>query len=354
MPNPVNSGLLGRLATAQFDRYRQLLDRNFLLVKADLAGRLEAQKREIATKYDGSAARTAEFEVQRLLNYRNAAADQLESVRRAIAKTLDVKVELSAMRSAALAGNAASFDNALANLNYLVGSSRTETTNLIGHLVDGSAGARTTTVDLGQFGAVFVKTQSLATDYLIANSDGENLIPNFGKRTLRIHGVDVATSSLTFVSRTGDTIVFQSGAETLTGSFTPGGLDIGSAWTYNNLAAGALRDQAVADVDAALRLVDKLERDLRTAEGSIDNGVKTLQTRREAADGDVVKILAGELSAQEAELKAAQTGFDLAVLRISILGKNQRALAQALIPPDPPFRKGLWQIVSDATIPPAR
>jgi hypothetical protein len=277
---------------------------------------------------------------------KSAAADKQAGLRVAINKLADVREQLSAMRAAAAAADSFAFDQAQTELDSKVGYAASDPNNPIGHVLSGSSGARSLSIDLGDRGAVYYETQALGSRYRLDIAGSAVGDPNLQAQTVSIDGVDVAFSGINFISRAGNDITFDDGTTTYTATYTPGGVGVASAFIYNNFATAPEQTQAIADIDAAMTAVARIENSLTVAEAQVKAGVKTFEFKLEQLGIEFKAAYDGELSAREAELKAAQTSFDLANSQIALLGKVQVAQAELLLKRRPSWDLDVTSILS--------
>jgi hypothetical protein len=340
------SSILQGMMEAQMDRFRNQTERTYLIIRERLALRQVTEEAAIKAKYNGSSTNFLEADIQHLADLKTAASEKQVGLRKAIDKLADVREQLSALRAAAAAGDAAAFDLAHSVLDPAVGYAASDPNNPIGHVASGTTGARTVAVDIGNLGAVYYETQSLGSRYrldIVGVSGGE---PDLGGQLLNIDGTDVALNSLNLVSRIGNVIEFNDGTTTYTATYNPGGVGVASAFIYNRLSTVPDQDQAIADIDAAMATVKKVEQSLAIAEAQIIGGVKSFESKLGQLGDEFAALNDTEITAREAELKAAQTRFDLASLQIALLGKTQRAQAELLLTRTPAWDLNITQILS--------
>jgi hypothetical protein len=333
------------LLEVQIGRFRNQTERTFLIIRASLADRQAMEELRINAKYDGKKANRVEAEIQHLSDLKTAAAEKQIGLRAALNKLGDLREQLSIMRDAASAGNAVTFDLAQAKIDELVGYSASDLNNPIGHVTAGSSGARSLSVDLGSMGAVYYNTQSLSARYSLAIAGSSVGDPDLQKQTIKIDGAEIAFTSLNFISRVGYDVTFDDGTTTYTAAYSPGGLGVASAFIYNNLATAPEQTQAIADIDAAMTAVAKVEQSLVVAEAAVIGGVKSFEFKLSQLGKTYKAAYDDQNSAQEAELKAAQARFDLSIARIGLLGKTQLAQAELLMKPTPVWETSVKDIL---------
>ncbi len=334
------------ISEALVDRFRFQTERTYLIIRERLAQRQVAEEDAIKAKYSGTSTTFLEADIQRMADLKTAASEKQVGLRVALKKLTDVREQLSAMRAAAAAGDATAFDLAQSALDDKVGYAASDPNNPIGHVASGTSGVRSLGVNIGSLGAVYYQTQSLGSRYRLDIAGVSGGEPDLKAQTLNIGGAKVALNSLNFVSRTGDTVVFNDGATTYTATYNPGGLGVASAFIYNKLLTAPDQAQATADIDAAMAKVKKVEQSLAIAEAQIIGGVKSLENKLGQLGDQFAAVNDTEINARAAELKAAQTRFDLANLQIALLGKTQRAQAELLLTRRPSWDLSITDILA--------
>lgn len=341
----ISSSFTQALLEVQIGRFRNQTERTFLIIRASLADRQVSEELKINAKYDGKKAASVEAQIQHLSDLKTAASAKQTGLRLALNKLADIREQLSIMRDAAAAGNAAAFDLAQAVIDDKVGYSAADGNNPIGHVSAGTSGARLVSVDIGNLGAVYYDTQSLGSRYRLDIAGSTVGDPDLQLQSIKINGADVAFSGLNFVSRVGNDITFDDGTTTYTATYSPGGLGVGSAFIYNRFATAPEQTQAVADIDAAMAAIKRVEQSLGVAEAQVIGGVKSFQSKLSEL-GKAYKVAYDDQnSAQQAELRAAQARFDLAIAQIGLLGKTQLAQAELLLKPTPAWDTNVTQIL---------
>ncbi len=339
------STALTRLAQVQFANYSFAVERSFLIAKERLANQLEVEKAKINARYDGSAVKELEAEIQRAADQKLSVANALGNVGAALVKVTSVREQLVILRDAAVAGTTSSFDTALDAINIKVGSANRTPSNLVGTVGYGRTGSRTVSTGLTGADQAFFKTQSLGSQYYIQLSTGEQIRPNIATRTFEYAGTTYNFTDPTAITRTGDAISFTVGGQALSGTFKPGGLSIGSAWTYDNLAVGAERDKAVADANAAIAVAKDLNLKFLDAQLVLQRGLGSIQLKLGLLGGQTKEVLALEIKERDAALKAAETRMKLGELQISLLGKSQINQVKGLLAEEPFWKKGLFDLI---------
>lgn len=333
------------LLEVQSGRFRNQVERTFLIIRASLADRQVAEEARINAKYDGKKADRIEAQIQHLSDLKVAASEKQAGLRKALDKLGDLREQLSIMRDAAAAGNAVTFDLAQAKIDDMMGYSGSDPNNPVGHVTAGTSGARSITVDIGDLGSVSYNTQSLGSRYRLDIAGSSVGDPDLQKQTIIIDGTEIAFTSINFISRVGNDVTFDDGTTTYTATYSPGGLGVGSAFIYNNFLTAPEQTQAIADIDAGMAAIKKVEESLGVAEALVIGGVKSFESKLSHLGKSYKAAYDDQLSAQKAELKAAQARFDLAIAQIGLLGKTQLAQAELLMKRTPVWETSVKEIL---------
>jgi uncharacterized Zn-binding protein involved in type VI secretion len=272
----------------------------------------------------------------------------------------------SAVASATTDAKAAptSFDAYLSGISSMAQSDKSSS-NLLGTMYRGGSYAPNsvsyTANSAGQ--TVTVQGAYVGSDYTITQSDGSFWIPS-GTQTMQRYnaypfgkqGNPASTNPENFqgsVSADGNTATFTtginlaaSGQTTVTGNVAKYGLQVGSAWMYNNFASASDRAQADKDIDTArsqLALtksglsaaLTKANSDLakeKAAQAQIDSKVANLQSQAKAAMQKIVDQTKRQFDSTQTAL--ANAGVDMS--GTSGFGTAPSAsLFAALVPGDP-------------------
>lgn len=341
IPSPTIPNLAQNLAKIQGKLFAFNLERSQLQVKIALSDKLDKDIAKLDLKYDGAKTRALEQQINDLSAKKEELAAKAANIEKNLDELNDLRETLANLSIHARDGFAPSFDVELDNLNIDAGSAVVDKDNLIGNPGSGVT-AQPEVVTMSVLETTIVK-QFLGTDYSIALDGGGTLRPNFGDRTLG--GVDVDT--LDVVSLVGDDIQFTDGVTTLDGTLKRSGSGILNAWLYNDFATQADRDQARADVAAAVKRLNRAEASFRQNIDLITSGVSRLDVDLQALAADFQKQTTEDLDAKQAERRALTAKVDFTLNNLSLTANVSNAFIQNMfLAPKPNEKRSLFDILS--------
>jgi hypothetical protein len=321
--------------TSQANLYKFNVERNFTILQGQILGRADF---EIAKFNQAKSAEldSVQLRLDSLLAAKDEIAARLESVRRSRDQLAEVRTALSEAAAAAQAGSRADFDNALLTVNLEAGTSRTDPDNLIGALSASGRGARATVIDVPG-GDVILETRALTTGYSIALNTGEEITPELTAGSVKINGTKYDLSALNFVSRSGDDITFESGGNTFTGTVSRGGLGVLNSFFYGDLASQADRDEAVADVRAALAIVDDIAKNLDDAEIAVAHGNGLIEIDTAAAQNEINDLVLRQRDEEKAFNRSLQVRTQVALSSIALAAKTAETQILSMFTEEPKY-----------------
>lgn len=339
------TGIGARFSRVQAQLFASTLQRAQLQVKIALAERMDKDLRKLDDKYKDRTGADLEAEVNKLADRKQAVAKAIGNIDKALGKLVDVRTKLYVMRNEATAGNPSTFDVAAGDLNYTTGGSVLYPDNLIGNTGQGSWGEKTQVFSNGGLSAT-LSYKFLGTDYAIDMADGTRFTPDFENRELRRGGDSIPFTSLNVQSIVGDTITFDDGATTYSGTLRKGGSSVMSSWQYANFATQADKDAAVTDVNAAVKRVDNVERQYREARASLNAILNRYSTTMSEKTKEYKAVTQDVLDAKKAERQAIKAKFDVALNSLSLTSNVSTTFIQNMfLPEDPSEQKGLFDII---------
>lgn len=339
------TGLAARLSRVQAKLFAPTLERSQLQVKIALAERMDRELRALDEKYQSRTGADLEASINKMADRKSAVAETLGNITNALAKFTTIKTKLFEMRAEATAGNTATFDVAVQSLNYTVGGAVLYPNNLVGNTGQGSWGEKIEVVADGGL-STSVARKFLGTDYVIDMADGTRFAPDFENQVLRRGGTQIAFTSLNLQSIVGDTITFDDGTTTYSGTLRRGGGEVMSAWQYNDFAAQADKDAAVADINTAIRRMDEVERSYKANQATLNAIINRYSLRMEDDTKAYKAATEGALAAKHAERKAIRAKFDLTVNNLSLTANvNATYIQNIFLAEDPNKKQGLFDVI---------
>ena len=345
IPSLTIPSLAENLAKIQGRLFAFNLERSQLQVKIALTDKLDKDLAKLDLKYDGAKTRALEQEINRLSSKKEELADKAASLQLNLDRLNDFRETLANLSIHARDGLAPSFDLELHNLNIDAGSAVIDADNFIGNPGTGVS-AQPEVVSMGGLQTTIVK-RFLGTDYAIELDAGGRMRPDFADRTLA--GIDVDTLDVVFLS--GDDIQFTDGTDTYDGTLARSGSGIVQAWLYNDFATQADRDQARADVAAAVKRLDLAAAAFRQNIDLISAGVGRLDVDMQDLTKDFLKRSTEDLDAKQAERRALTTKVDLTLNDLSLTSAVSNAFIQNLfLAPKPNEKRSLFDIISGRNV----
>lgn len=330
--------------TVQFGAYQQLAERARLNIRLGTALRMEAEYRKISEKYDGHEEAALADDIDRLSGKAMNVADYLTRVEYGMKRIGDVRSELITMRTNLDAGAAEAFDYNFSTINSYAGQGIDQPDSLIANPGNGRGQwlQPVDQVDGGRGMVVSVDHKFIGNDYAIELDTGKLLSPNrktsameddsglslsFAK--LSVTSFDTATDAVTFHYDDGS----PTGVD-YTGTVKRGGGSVLNAWLYNNFATQADKDRAVLDISEAHRRLAKAEQSLLADESGLQAARILMKSQVDELNTQYQKVSEENLTAKQAERKAAKARFDLLNNSLALTQGNSTVLIQQLFMTD--------------------
>lgn len=345
--------------------FQSTLDRTQLIVKQSMAKRMEADLAALNDKYDGKKAAALEDQINGIADQKFDVTSYLSNVQLGLKRMDDVRTALLSAKDAIAKGSADAFNLHINTINTWIGKQGDNPDSIIANNTDGKGNWRkdVTVVSSGSQ-SVNLEHQFMGTDYAIALDNGNVLRPDAKTSLLSANGAgaslshlatltagDGSTISGTIVQANGQTTITDDNGNTYTGSGTQvtdsdgntysvtttdrvtvnyadgssqtgtlkrGGLGILHAWAYGDFnssdptAKAAAQEAANADINAAMRKLAQIERNLNMDEAGLSGISKNLDGKSSALADEYKKISEEELSSKQAERRAIETRFKIA------------------------------------------
>ena len=328
---------LGRI---QGNLFSGLLERARLQVQLALGTKLDKDIAALKDKYDGSDITDLESQVSAISDQKEDLATKAQNLTDSLNRSASIRESVDELRGLAEATFFDNFDDSIDVMNRNAGSAIMRPGNYVGNA--GTVGSHAEVVKVGGITTTINKT-FLGTGYYITLNDGTIMHPDFKAKTLS----GIAFSDLTLDSLSGDAIQFNDGVTTYTGTLTRSGTGILSAWMYNNFATQADIDNATGDTSAAMKKIDHTEQAFRGNLSFISTNVSNLDDDITALNDKVKSTAQSDLDALQAEEKALQTRFDLAMTSLSLTAKINTDFIQSIfMAPDPTAKQNVFDAIS--------
>ncbi|MBC7906149.1 MAG: hypothetical protein H7Y60_05295 [Rhodospirillaceae bacterium] len=306
-----------------FNLFQSNIERSQLLAKYAASKRMDAEMQKLNEKYDGKAAASLEAEANRLADSKNVVDGYHSRVEAALKKFNDVRISLLSAKAAITSGSATAFDLAINTNNDWLSTKAVRSDSLIASTGNG-------------FGTWAEKTELLSgagmdvsvTDHYVGNGyaivvDGTTppqvLRPN--KEGNALEGGSngkVAMNSWTMVSQSGDQVTVNDGTTTYTGTLKRGGLDVLNAWAYDGLSTPEGKAKATADINAAMKELDKIDLEYRSNETGLSAIVKGMNGKIQGLTDEYNNIATEELDAKQAERRAIKQKFEISTNALAL------------------------------------
>lgn len=321
--------------TSQTNLYKYNVERMFTILQGQILGRADYDiakfNREKSAELDSVQTR-----LDGLLKAKDEIAGHLESVRRSREQLAEVRTALAQAAAGAQAGSRADFDNALLTANLEAGTSRTDPDNLIGALSASGRGARSTVITVPS-GDVILQTRALTTGYSITLDTGEQITPELTGGSVKINGTKYDLTALNHVSHSGDDVSFESGGTTFTGTVSRGGLGVLNSFFYGDLATQADRDEAIADVRAALKIVDDIAKNLDYAEIEVARGHGLIDIDAGATQNEINDLVLRQRDEEKAFNRSLQVRTQVALSSIALAAKTAETQILSMFTEEPKY-----------------
>lgn len=339
----------GLTAAQQKAQVSSALDRAYALAADGINARKAKELAKVQEKYTtNSKVPSLQAEIDALSTRKDEAADAVFSLKAAADSAYKVLDYLNQAQSAAAEGRSAAFDNAINQINILVGSRGADLDNLIGNVIAGQKGQTTAAISTGTT-SVVVQLQSLGSRYALTDTtNGKQYTPDFLSQTLRFGTASaVATSQLSLVERDGNNVTFTDGTTTWNADLATGGLPVTSSWLYGGLT-GDGQTQALEDLKASINIVAKAYATLSDTNLQAEIGVNTLQYRLSDLGDYTRKISDQESDEQAAAKKAIETKYTMMTSNLAFAAQAQREMIGALIGEDSVSNQSVFDIMGSA------
>jgi hypothetical protein len=321
--------------SSQNNLYKYNVERMFTILQGQILGRADY---DIAKFNNEKSAEldSIQTRLDTLLKAKDEIAGRLDSLRRSRDQVAEVRTALAQAAAAAQAGSRADFDNALLTVNLEAGTSRTDPDNLIGALSANGRGARSTVITVPS-GDVILQTRALTTGYSIDLDTGEEITPELTGGSVKINGTKYDLPALNFVSRTGEDITFESGGNTFTGTVKRGGLGVLNSFFYGDLASQADRDEAIADVRAALAIVNDIAKKMDESEVEVARGAGLVDIDASATQNEVNDLVLSQREEEKAFNRSLQVRTQVALSSIALAAKTAETQILSMFTEEPKY-----------------
>lgn len=311
-------------STAQFDIFEGSLERSRLLAKLAASQRMDAEMAKLNDKYDGKAAARLQEDAEKLADSKIGVDDYHNRVEAALKKFNDVRVSLLSAKAAIATGSTTAFDLAINTNNAWLSSKAVFNTSLIANSGNGyGTWAKKTEVVSGAGMDVSVTDHYVGNDYAIVIDGNPQQVLRPDKDGLTLQGGSngkVAMNSWSVVSQNGDQVTVKDTVNNVeyTGTLKRGGLGVLNAWAYDGLSTPAGKAQAAADIDAAIKKLDKIELEYRGSETGLSAIIKGVNNKIDSLSEEYNKVANEELDAKQAERRAIKAKFDLSTNALAL------------------------------------
>jgi hypothetical protein len=336
------SSVAKNIAKIQGSLFSGLMERARLQVQLALGSKLDKDIAALKDKYDGSDITGLESQVSVLSKQKEDLAAKVANLQQSTSRIGVIQEGYDELRDLADPGFPTDFDAILKNLNDNAGSAITRPGNYVGR--NGHIGTQAEIVKLGPITTTINKSYQ-GSSYSIALDDGRTFQPDFSRNTLS--GIAFSDLSVDSFDRTTGAIQFNDGTNTYNGTLTRSGGGVLSAWLYNNFAAQGDVDNAKADVASALKRTKKADDGFRNNLSIISGNVSNLDDGITKLNSDIQTTAKKDLDNLQAEEKALQTKFDLAMSSYSLTTKiNTDFITSLFLAPDPGEKKDVFDVIS--------
>jgi hypothetical protein len=322
--------------TQQVNLYKYNVERNFVILQGQILGNADYEIAKF-NRQKSDELETIQTRLDQLLKAKDQISERLDGIRRSRDQLQEVRTALAQAAAAAQAGKRADFDNALLTVNLEAGQSRTDKSNLIGSLSAAGIGARSEVISLPDGNDVILQTRALTTGYTIVLESGEQVTAQSISGSLKIDGVKYDLTALNYVSSNGDEITFESGGNTFTGTVVRGGLGVLNSFFYENLETQSGRDQAVADIRAALKIVDQVAKNLDAAEIEVARGFGTIDINTGATQQEMNDLVLRQREEEKAFNRSLQIRTQVALSSIALAAQTAETQILSMFTEEPQY-----------------
>lgn len=337
------------LQITQFKAFDVGLQQMHRILQQRIAENMQREIEAIRDRYGGASLAPIENQINELYARKLAIADTVSQLEGSFTRITSVRNELAELRSLAQEGSVAGFNAKYIYLNSEAGSRVVNDDNIVGRLGNGRWTEETRIIDAGSI-EVTVSTNYIGNGWAIDLDSGETLVPDHEEGTLSGGGVSLDMADLTLVSRDGDDVTFSDGTNTYTGTLRRGGGGVLSPWLYNDFATEADREEAMADISAAMSRLTTIERDYRYAESFLTASLNGVETRMDDLNDKYERLQEEELDERSAAIKAVQTRYSMMEKSFALTANTSLALIEntLLAPEVGPQEDSFFDTISGA------
>jgi hypothetical protein len=328
--------------TDQYNIFKASLDRSLLISKQAQALRMEADIAKLNEKYDGKKAAGLEDDINKIADQKFDISNYLSNVQQGQKRTDDVRTQLLLAKDAIAKGSGEAFDVAINSLNSWIGRQSSDPDSVIANNgTNQGSWAKNVTVVSGAGMSVNLTHQFMGTDYVVTLDNGKVLRPDDGGKAFS-GGPNMSDLELVSAdSSDPNQVTFKNNVtgEVFNGTISRGGLGVLNAWGYGdiskpdadfdpstydptapdpdgsaaaNMAKYQNRARATGDIDAAMRKLAQIERNLNSYEAGLSGISNGLDGKASQLADEYNKVTQEDLSNKQAERRAIETRFQVA------------------------------------------
>lgn len=325
--------------SSQFNIFQGTAERSLLTVRLAYAQRMEKEKAAVNAKYDGSAAKHIEDDVNSLNDDKTIVSQWLTSVESGLKRFQDVRGYMLQMKAALAVStpSSAALDNYYDALNSQMANEKFDRTSLISNNTNNNGSWRDSTEMVSAAGITAELTHHyIGNDYVIELDGGAGMLTSDSRTgTLSGGGHEILRQNLKLVSISGDQVQFEDVTDpanpvALSGTLKRGGLGVLPSWLYGDLSVQANRDRANADLADGFKKLARTELDFNVDQAQLSGMSNSLTSKMKSLQDDYDRVANEEVDAKVAAKKAIEARFDIFNNSLSLTSGNSTFYIQQM------------------------
>lgn len=335
--------------SSQFNIFQGTTERSLLNVKLAYAQRMEKEQAAVDRKYDGSAAKRIEDDINNLGDDKTVVSQWLSSVQSGLKRFQSIREYMLQMKAALATStpSSAAFDNYYDALNSQMANEKFDQNSVISNNNNRGSWRDNTDVVSAAGISAEVTHRFIGNDYAIELDGGAGtLVSDSRNGTLSGGGHTILRQNLKLVSISGDQVQFEDVTDpanpvAMSGTIKRGGLGVLPSWLYGDLSVQANRDRANADLTAGFKTLARDELDFNVDQAQLSGMSSSLTSKMRDLQDQYDKVANEEVDAKIAEKKAIKARFDIFNNSLALTSGNSAFYIQQMFQTSLPKKQTL-------------